>query len=124
MDLIRAARKGDEAAFLQLFDAHHAPLFRFAFRLTGSPADAEDIVQECFLGLLRPDSKYDPARTPLGTYLFGAVRNQALNRARGCRPVEPGGADPVDPKSPESQALQAELEAAVSRAVGELPDAQ
>ena len=50
MDLVKAAREGREAAFLQLFDEHHLPLFRFAYRLTGSVADAEDIVQECFLG--------------------------------------------------------------------------
>jgi len=52
MDLVEAARKGRESAFLQLFDEHHLPLFRFAYRLTGSVADAEDIVQECFLELL------------------------------------------------------------------------
>src|SRR5437879_1279264 len=45
MDLVKAARRGGEAAFLQLFDEHHLPLFRFAYRLTGSVADAEDIVQ-------------------------------------------------------------------------------
>ena len=45
---------------LQIFDEHHAPLFRFAYRLTGSVADAEDIVQTCFLELLRPDCSYDP----------------------------------------------------------------
>jgi RNA polymerase sigma-70 factor (ECF subfamily) len=54
MDLVKAARGGREAAFLKLFDEHHLPLFRFAYRLTGSVADAEDVVQECFLGLLSP----------------------------------------------------------------------
>jgi DNA-directed RNA polymerase specialized sigma24 family protein len=33
--------------FTRAFDEHHVPLFRFAYRLTGSAADAEDIVQEC-----------------------------------------------------------------------------
>jgi len=83
MDLLRAARKGREAAFLQLFDEHHSSLFRFAFRLTGSAADAEDIVQECFLELLRPDCSYDPRRTPLRIYLFGVVnREQCLRPLR------------------------------------------
>src|SRR5258708_6716170 len=52
---LRDARRGQEAAFLRLFDDHHLPLFRFAWRLTGSMADAGDIVQECFLALLRPN---------------------------------------------------------------------
>ncbi len=37
-----------KADFLQLFEEHHVPLYRFAYRMTGSVADAEDIVQECF----------------------------------------------------------------------------
>jgi RNA polymerase sigma-70 factor (ECF subfamily) len=82
MDLVKAAREGREAAFLRLFDEHHAPLFRFAYRLTGSAADAEDIVQECFLELLRPAGWYDPGRTAIRTYLFGVVRNQSLKRWR------------------------------------------
>lgn len=52
----------DLPEFLELFDAHHLPVYRFALRLTGSVADAEDIVQECFLGLLKPGSSYDPKR--------------------------------------------------------------
>ena len=68
------------AAILRYFDEHHAPLFRFAWRLTGSVADAEDIVQECFLALLRPDCAFDSSRGSLRTYLFGAVRKQALKR--------------------------------------------
>src|SRR6266571_8610843 len=80
--LLRDARRGQEAAFLRLFDDHHLPLFRFAWRLTNSIADAEDIVQECFLALLRPECNFDPARTAIRTYLFGAVRNQSLKRLR------------------------------------------
>ena len=64
----------------QLFDEHHAGLFRFAYRMTGSVADAEDIVQECFLALLRPGNQFYPKRTPIRAYLFGVVRNQALKR--------------------------------------------
>jgi RNA polymerase sigma-70 factor, ECF subfamily len=123
MDLIRAARRGKESAFLQLYDDHHRPLFRFAYRLTGSVADAEDIVQECFLGLLRTECGFDASRTPLRTYLFGAVRNQALKRLR---PREEAGnrIAPVDARSPETETLRNELEETVARAIGQLPDTQ
>jgi RNA polymerase sigma-70 factor, ECF subfamily len=124
MDLIKAARKGREDAFLQLFDEHHLPLFRFAYRLTGSTADAEDIVQESFLGLLRPGCLYDPRRTSVRTYLFGAVRNQALKRLRTRERTGEGAADCVDLRSPETEALQVEMEGAVMRAVMQLPETQ
>jgi RNA polymerase sigma-70 factor (ECF subfamily) len=108
---------------LQAFDDHHLPLFRFAYRLTGSRADAEDIVQECFLQLLRPDSSYDLRRTPLRTYLFGVVRNQSLKRLRK-RDLAVAGERASDEASPESKAMRSELEEVVARAVMQLPETQ
>ena len=128
MDLVKAARRGGEAAFLQLFDEHHLPLFRFAYRLTGSVADAEDIVQECFLELLRPACSYDPGRTSVRAYLFGVVRNQSLKRWRkNDLAGEEVGNDCLDARhdhSPESQVLRTELEDVVARAVIQLPETQ
>ena len=102
MDLVKAARKGREQALLQLFDEHHLPIFRFAYRLTGSVPDAEDIVQECFLALLRPECSYDPGRTSVRTYLFGVVRNQSLKRRMKSDPAGEDGADARHDRSPES----------------------
>jgi RNA polymerase sigma-70 factor (ECF subfamily) len=120
--LLRDARKGRESAFLRLFDDHHLPLVRFAYRLTGSAADAEDIVQECFLALLRPECNFDPARTAVRTYLFGAVRNQALKRLRR----QEGGELPETPdfRTPEVAALRDEVGRAVADAIGQLPETQ
>lgn len=124
MDLVKAARKGREAAFLALFDEHHAPLFRFAFRLTGSAADAEDIVQECFLELLRPECAYDPRRTPLRIYLFGVVRNQWLKRQRKKAWTAEHTTEAGFEDSPETVLLEAEVNEAVARAVTGLPENQ
>jgi RNA polymerase sigma-70 factor (ECF subfamily) len=123
MDLLRAARKGKESAFLQLYDDHHRPLFRFAYRLTGSVADAEDIVQDCFLGLLRPECGFDASRRPLRTYLLGAVRNQALKRLRS-RAGAGATVETREVRSPETEALRNELEETVARAIGRLPETQ
>ena len=124
MDLVKAARKGRDSALLQLFDEHHLPLFRFAYRLTGSVADAEDIVQECFLTLLRPECSYDPGRTSVKTYLFGVVRNQSLKRRRRDDSAGEEGPDAKDHRSPESEALRTELADVVARAVMRLPETQ
>src|SRR5207244_5921733 len=100
---------------LQLFDKHHAPLFRFAYRLTGSVADAEDIVQACFLELLRPDCSFDPKRAPLRTWLFGIVRNQSLKRFRQKTASPLDGTS--DAPSPEHEIMRVEIEEVVRRAV-------
>ena len=107
---------------LRVFDELHAPLFRFAYRLTGSAADAEDIVQVCFLELLKPDCSYDPARAPLRTWLYGIVRNQSLKRFR--THVIPDLPEFPPPESPETELLRDELEDVVRRAVLELPEGQ
>jgi RNA polymerase sigma-70 factor (ECF subfamily) len=121
---LKRARDGQEAAFLDLFDEQHLPLFRFAYRLTGSVTDAEDIVQECFLGLLQPHNGFDPSRTQLRTYLFGAVRNQAYKRLRNREDTGIPFRAPLVRLSPEAEAFQAELESRVAQAVMQLPETQ
>lgn len=114
----------DSDSFLQLFDDHHLQLFRFAYRMTGSVADAEDVVQECFLELLRPGGSYDPKRTPIRTYLFGVVRNQSLKRlAKGVPPGEEVQ-QVWNGRSPEGEVLRTEMEHVVARAVRQLPEGQ
>jgi RNA polymerase sigma-70 factor (ECF subfamily) len=107
---------------LRLFDEHHALLFRFAYRLTGSVPDAEDIVQACFLELLRPDCSYMPQQGPVRAWLIGVVRNQSLKRLR--QKAQPAFTRLDDAPSPEQQSLRSEIEEVVSRAVQMLPEGQ
>ena len=67
--------------FSRVFEAHHALIFRTAYRITGNAADAEDVLQTIFLRLLR-----QPASTPgIGneeTYLRRAAVNASLDLLR------------------------------------------
>jgi RNA polymerase sigma-70 factor (ECF subfamily) len=100
------------------------PLFRFAYRMTGSVADAEDIVQECFLAALRPNSGFDANRAAMRTWLFGVARNQAL-KLLAKRPVAAEDDQRIsDGPSPEREVLHTEMEAVVARAVTRLPEGQ
>ena len=76
--LLRAA-SGDADAFQRLFEAHHAALYRLAYRLTSTVDAAEDITQECFLRLVR-NPGFDSGRGTLRQYLYGMVRNLARQR--------------------------------------------
>ena len=122
--LLQKARNGDETALMRLFDEYHLPLFRFAWRLSGRAADAEDMVQECFLALLAPGSAFDGRRSSLRTYLFGAIRNQAWKRLRRREASSDELPAMADLHSPESETLRAEMEHAVARAIRRLPEAQ
>lgn len=75
--------------FRDAFLRHKDVLYRFAYRMTGSGAAAEDVVQDCFLVLWRRPEAYDPARGALRAFLFGIARNLILKWARGQRTYDP-----------------------------------
>jgi RNA polymerase sigma-70 factor (ECF subfamily) len=76
--LLRKSARGDEAAFTQLYRRYQAPLFRFAFRMTGNRWAAEEIVQDVFMTLMRDPKKFDAERGTLGGYLYGIARNRIM----------------------------------------------
>ena len=80
--LLKRAGEGDQAAFLELYDRHRQPIFRFAYRLIGEVDIAEDVTHDCFLGLIRKPENFRPDRASLRSYLFAAARNLALKHFR------------------------------------------
>jgi len=117
-DLIHRAARGEEEAFQVLYRRYRDPLFRFAFRLTGSAETAEDLAHDCFLSLLRSPGRFSPADGTLRAYLYAAVRNLAWKRFRdSSREASGGGTDPEpagDEQGPFAE-LSAEEEAALVR---------
>jgi RNA polymerase sigma-70 factor (ECF subfamily) len=79
-DLMRRTAAGDREAFEAIYRTHHATVYRFARLMTGSPAIAEDVVQEVFLSLMRAAARHDPARASLTTYLYGSARHHTRRR--------------------------------------------
>ena len=59
-----------DAEFQTAFDEHKDAVYRFAWRMCASPAAAEDITQNVFVGLLSSPGRFDPAR---GTLRAGAA---------------------------------------------------
>jgi RNA polymerase sigma-70 factor (ECF subfamily) len=51
--LVKAARRGDSAAFARLVEATFADLYALAFRLVGNEHDAADAVQDAYLRIYR-----------------------------------------------------------------------
>jgi RNA polymerase sigma-70 factor (ECF subfamily) len=77
--MIRAVLAGDKEAYGALVRAHSTTVFRVAFRIVGSEADAEEIVQEAFLrGYQRLESFQK--RSSFGTWIYRIAVNCALNR--------------------------------------------
>src|SRR5262249_39620159 len=79
--LIQAVQRGDADAWRSVIDRYQGRLVSFARRMLATPADAEDLVQETFLGLMRSLRGYDPERS-LETYLFAILRHKLNDHFR------------------------------------------
>ena len=121
--LLTEARRGDESSFLSLYQRHRTPLFRFAWRLTGSTAAAEDVVQECWVRILQQDRFRADCGSVRG-YLFGIVRNLAFERLRIRDRESDERSDGETDSGPFEEVLAAERSEAVARAVTALPPLQ
>jgi RNA polymerase sigma-70 factor (ECF subfamily) len=74
--------KNEPASELEtLFQAHHGRVFRTAQRITGSIADAEDVLQTVFLRLVKGQEDYNWSRNP-EAYLSRAAINASLDLLR------------------------------------------
>jgi len=108
-------------------------LYRTALRLTGVPADAEDLVQETMLKAFRAADSFEPG-TNLRAWLFTILHNTARNRVRDrirdhvdvdSETVERAGDQLVQgtAETPESLLLRETLTPELQAAIDELPDA-
>jgi len=79
--LVRRARRGQEAAFAEIYRRHARAIHTLALRLTGNRATAEDITQEAFLKMLQfLNGLRDDA--PLRPWLKRVAANAAIDRLR------------------------------------------
>jgi RNA polymerase sigma factor (sigma-70 family) len=79
--LLSAAKRGDQAAFGELFERHAKKIFLSALRITRNREDAEDALQECFLSGLIHLKDFD-GRSQLSTWLTRIAINAALMKLR------------------------------------------
>jgi RNA polymerase sigma-70 factor, ECF subfamily len=76
----------------EIFQAHHDRVFRAAYRVTGNASDAEDVLQNVFLRLLKHGHTFTGV-DDAGRYLHRAGVNAALDIMRSRKST---GAVPLD----------------------------
>jgi RNA polymerase sigma-70 factor (ECF subfamily) len=141
-ELVERAQQGDGQAFAMLVERHQRQLYRLALRMTGSEADAQEVLQEAFLNayqklpLFRGEAQFS-------SWLYRIAANSALMRLRrkrrapdalGEQPLELAGprfsADGVlEPTSTsdwsqraDERMMSGQLGEAINKAVAELPE--
>src|SRR5258708_1440763 len=84
-----------------LVEQHYALLYRYAYRLTGSEADAEDLTQQAFL---TAQAKWDQLRdeSKAKSWLFTIARNTYLKELPGPNCIPSSALDELPGAAPET----------------------
>ena len=80
-ELAKAAASGDGRAFSVLLDRHYNRIYRLAYGVVGSKADAEDVTQDVCMGLAGKLAGFK-GQSRLTTWLHRVVINAARDQIR------------------------------------------
>ncbi len=99
LQLLEAAREGDEGAYAGLIEPHRGELHAHCYRMLGSVHEAEDAVQEALTRAWRGLPRFE-ARSPVRSWLYKIATNASLDaiakRPKRVLPVDYGPAtDPA-----------------------------
>jgi RNA polymerase sigma-70 factor (ECF subfamily) len=125
--LVERLRAGEPRAFEELVAAYQHRVFGVAFRMLGNGAEAEEVAQEVFLRVHRGIASFR-GEAKLSTWLYAITSRICINRlASGERRRQPQGEDVLErlaaPNAdPSADVERGELEAALQRAIAELPE--
>jgi RNA polymerase sigma-70 factor (ECF subfamily) len=124
--LVAAIAMGDRDAMRILYNRHRTRVFRFAARLVGDIAIAEDVVSEAFIEVWRQATRFE-GRSSVSTWIMSIARFKALS-ARRRRPETALDAQVVetvaDPSlTPEQAVLETDRRAQLRACLSQLsPD--
>jgi RNA polymerase sigma-70 factor (ECF subfamily) len=99
-DLMLRYARGDAGAFDALYARHRGGVFRYLLRSVGNRAQAEELFQEVWAGLIGARERYEAA-AKFSTWLYTMTHNRLIDHYRRQRPLElvslDGGEDDDDP---------------------------
>ena len=125
-DLEERLRRGDPRAFEDLVIAYQHRVFGVALRMLRNRSEAEEIAQEVFLRVHRAVEDFR-GEAKLSTWLYAITSRLCLNRlASGERRMAREGEESFErlrgDADPAAHVERVELEAALQRAITELPE--
>jgi RNA polymerase sigma-70 factor (ECF subfamily) len=128
-------KEGDTEALRELIEAHQHRIIGTVAKMLGDDSDAEDIAQQVFIRVWKSAARYEPT-AKFTTWLFKITRNLVFNelRRRKRHPAQSLDAPRDDErplqmpdtgvKAPDTSLLDEEMQAAIQRAIDELPETQ
>ncbi|KAI9130723.1 sigma-70 family RNA polymerase sigma factor [Acaryochloris sp. CCMEE 5410] len=126
-DLVAAIKRQELDALGYLFDQYSSLVYTLAYKILGNSSEAEDLMQEIFLGLWERCT-YNPSRGSLSSFLATVTRSRAIDRLRmkgNRRRILSQWQDSLSPNpspTPLDHASQSEKRQALQQALTELPE--
>lgn len=77
-ELLEKCRKGDERAQMKVYNKYSKAMYNVAFRIVKDSAEAEDIMQECFLKAFKNLDSFEGTST-FGAWIKKIVVNQSIS---------------------------------------------
>lgn len=132
--LMERVKGGDMGAFESLVEMHQNAVIGTVAKMLGSPTEAEDIAQQVFVRIWKSAPRYEP-QAKFTTWMFTITRNLVFNevRRRKRKPTVSQDereedsnrlAEDTHATAPDEDLLHTELEAAVDKAIADLPEKQ
>ncbi len=139
MELIKTAtsvaEKEDRHVFDGLVQRYHKQAYNIAYRMTGNPADAEDLTQEAFIRAFRFFGQYK-RELPFDSWLYKIMSNVFVDTLRRRPKAQIRSLDqpistedgetkldvPDTSAGPEETVLSHEMDARIQRALDSIPE--
>lgn len=134
---LNALKTGDRKEFARMVEQFSDSIYRVAIRMLNNPSDAEDVLQETFIKVMRSIDKFG-GRSSLSTWIYRIAVNEALMTLRKQKPevavTQDDFNDPEDGESypafqildwcclPEKEFMTNETRDVVNQAIHNLPD--
>jgi RNA polymerase sigma-70 factor (ECF subfamily) len=120
------AQRGSGEELEMIYREHHNLVFQAAYRITGNPMDAEDVLQTVFMRLARREGGPALSGNPAG-YLHRAAVNAALDVVRSKKSARSSALEDVEPTladssqaGPERSSEDREIRDRVREALGRM----
>jgi RNA polymerase sigma-70 factor, ECF subfamily len=125
-EILDKIKQGDPEAFEVIYKTYYSQLCKFVFKFVKSKDASEDLVQNVFLNIWKNHESLE-LRGEISSYLFTAVRNQALNYLKQQRTKSEyfeknEYSDRENDLSPDQEYIISEIEKALEDSIEKLPE--
>jgi len=134
LELIKAFQTGDQSSFEELLSRYTARAFSLAQRLTKSPQDAEEVLQDVFVTVYRKISGFE-GKSSFSSWLYRITVNTSLMKLRKrrqnrCIASEDVGLEveqtivrnSLDYNLADREAMRSQMAAVLEQAISRLPE--